>query len=93
MIELLAGARQLGFRVEISDEGGYWPRRNRVALRQNVDEMNAVVAAAAGVLKDQAQDGDATRVQAPILDHPQFEHLEAEGDTRGHVSRLRKLLR
>ncbi|MCU0772381.1 MAG: hypothetical protein MUE94_11535 [Verrucomicrobia bacterium] len=93
VIDLLAGARPLGFRVRINDEGDYWPRRSLKALRANLEEMNAVVAAAAGVLKDAAEAGGSPGVQSPIFEHPQFERIEAEGDARGHASRLRKLLR
>ncbi len=87
VIDLLAGARELGFSVKISDEGGYWPRRDVNALRQNVDEMNAAVAATAGVLKDLAGEHDGTPVQSPILAHPQFERLEAEGGGCGYAAR------
>jgi hypothetical protein len=31
-------------------------------------------------------------VQSPILAHPRFERLEAEGDARGYASRLRQAL-
>jgi hypothetical protein len=94
VIDLLAGARQLGLAVRINDEGDYWPRRSLEALRRNLDEMNGVVAAAAGALKDwdEALNGS-SRVQSPILAHPQFERLEAEGVARGAAARLRKILR
>jgi hypothetical protein len=88
--DLLAGLQPLGLTVKISDEGGYWPGRHLTALRRNLDEMNGVVAAAAGALKDMDESGD---VQSPIFGHRDFERLEAEGDARGYVSRLRKALR
>ena len=78
-IDLVAGARRLGLTVEINDEGDYWPRRDLKALRQNLDEMNGVVAAAAGALKDAAGDDS---IQSPIFAHPHFERLEAEGVAR-----------
>lgn len=65
---------------------------NQASLRRLL-QMNAVVAAAAGVLKDYAEESAGTRVQSPILAHPQFERLEAEGAARGYASRLRRLLR
>ena len=80
VVELLAGLRSLGCRVRISDEGDYWPRRSVAALRARLDPMNRLVAAAAGALKDLCSEpGDATGIQSPILGHPQFERLEAEG--------------
>lgn len=93
VIDLLAAARRLGLTVEITDEGDYWPGRDLEALRRSLDQMNAVVAAAAGVLKDYAEESGGTRVQSPILAHPHFERLEAEGATRGYASRLRRMLR
>lgn len=93
IIDLLAGARELGFAVKISDEGEYWPRRSLKALRRNIDEMNGVVAAAAGAMKDWCEERGEKPVQAPIFSHPQFERLEAESAARGHAERLREALR
>jgi len=83
VVDLLAGMRRLGLRVEISDEGGFWPDRSAAALRRNLDELNGIVAAAAGALKDadEAANGQSC-VQSPIFSHRQFERLEAEGATR-----------
>ena len=88
MIDLLAGARRLGLSVEIHDEGDYWPSRDLKALRQNLDEMNGVVAAAAGALKDAAGDDS---IQSPMFAHPHFERLEAEGVRRFGVVDFRRL--
>ena len=41
VIELLEGAKALGFGVEINDEGGYWPGRNVRKLRRNLGEVKA----------------------------------------------------
>ena len=81
VIDLLHGFGRLGLRVEISDEGEYWPRRSLARLRQNLDQMNGLVAAAAGALKDADKAGE-TRVQSPIFAHKNFERLEAEGAVR-----------
>ncbi len=94
VIDLLESARRLGCAVTISDEGDYWPGRDEAALRRNVDEMNGLVAATAGALKDAAEDGTGSgAIQSPIFAHPQFERLEAEGAARGFSARLRKALR
>lgn len=93
IIQLLVAWRGLGLRVDISDEGEYWPRRSVTALRRNLDEMNGVVAAAAGALRDMdPAAGTDAGVQSPIFAHPRFEHLEAEGAARGRASALRKAL-
>ncbi len=82
IIDLLAGWRELGVAVRITDEGGYWPRRSERTLRRNLGEMNGAVAAAAGALKDQCEDEGPRAVVAPIFGHPHFERLEAEGAER-----------
>ena len=83
VVDLVAGMRRLGLDIEINDEGDFWPGRSLVALRRNLDEMNGIVAAAAGALKDfdETKDGQ-SRVQAPIFAHKHFERLEAEGAAR-----------
>lgn len=79
VIDLLVALRPLGFRVRISDEGDYWPRRSITALRHNVGHMNALVAGMAGALKDA---GDGKGIESPIFAHKDFERLEAEGEAR-----------
>lgn len=92
VLGLLDAARRLGCRVKIDDEGEYWPGRNESKLRENVEEMNRAIAAAAGALKDFDKATGAEGVQSPIFAHPQFEHLEAKGAARGHAAALRKAL-
>lgn len=86
VIDLLTSGRRLGLRAEISDEGEYWPGRNLRALRRNLDEMNGLIAGAAGALKDFYSGG----VESPIFAHKDFERLETEGAarTRGALSRI-----
>lgn len=83
IIDYLAELRTLGWGVRIDDEGEYWPRRSLAKLRRNIDEMNGVVAAAAGALKDldEAANG-VSGVESPIFAHRDFERLEAEGEAR-----------
>ena len=96
VVESLAEWRTLGVRVKINDEGEYWPRRSVSALRRNVDDMNGLVAAMAGTLKD-ADGGEGAGIESPIFAHKDFERLEAEGaakvsgkleQARGEISRL-----
>jgi len=83
VVNLLAACRSPGLRARISDEGDFWPRRSLKKLRRNLDEMNGLVAAAAGALKDACETADGNSdVQSPIFAHKQFEHLEAEGAER-----------
>ncbi|HXI69031.1 MAG TPA: hypothetical protein VNN22_01610 [Verrucomicrobiae bacterium] len=96
VVELLAACRTPGLRVNISDEGDYWPRRSLTRLRENVEQMNGLVAAAAGVLKDAEETAPGeSPVQSPIFAHKDFERLEAEGARRTApaLKKLRALLR
>ena len=81
-VDLLAGLRELGLQVEITDEGGYWPGRDERVLRRSVDQMNGIVAAFAGALKDATDGSGGSPLQAPIFAHPHFERIEAEGARR-----------
>jgi hypothetical protein len=91
-IELINAWRAHGVRVKILDEGDYWPRRSVATLQRRLDQMNGLVAAFAGALKDAAGEDDDGRddsesvvrgpIVAPILKHPQFERIEAEGAAR-----------
>lgn len=81
-VDLLASLPKLGVKVEINDEGGYWPGRDEAGLRRMLDRMNGIVAAFAGAMKDAADESGGAPVQSPILAHPQFERLEAEGIVR-----------
>jgi hypothetical protein len=82
VIDLLAAGRRMGLEVEINDEGEYWPGRNLRVLRQNLDEMNGLVAGTAGALKDFYSDSGKPQVESPIFAHRDFERLEAEGAER-----------
>lgn len=78
-VDLLAGLRRLGLRVWIQDEGGYWPGCDEGQLRRGLKQMNGIVAAFAGALKDAADATGGAPVQSPIFAHPHFERIEAEG--------------
>ncbi len=78
-VDLLAALRPLGLRVDLHDEGGYWPGRRTDLLHANLAHLDGLVAALAGALKDASDGTSAPVVQAPIFAHPQFERLEAAG--------------
>lgn len=81
VIKLLAFWQTLGAKVVIHDEGGYWPRGSERALARNLAEYDQGMAAFAGALQDTlAARGE--QPAAPILSHPQFERLEAQGAER-----------
>jgi hypothetical protein len=91
-IELLAGFQQLGLQVVIDDEGGYWPSRDVAALREKIRRYDGLVAAFAGMIKDAGDEAGLENIRAPILAHPSFEHVEAEGQAQ-HGKKLRQALK
>ncbi len=70
--------------VDVRDDSGYAEHRDRERLRETLDEHNEVVAAVVGGLADGLADAGVPRetIQAPIREHPGFEHLEADGVKR-----------
>ncbi|OLE96586.1 MAG: hypothetical protein AUG75_18745, partial [Cyanobacteria bacterium 13_1_20CM_4_61_6] len=92
VVQFLAASKKLGLRVNITDEGGYWPRRSVAALRRNLDGMNRLVAATAGAIKDsgEARIGSG-KVLSPIFAHREFERLEAEGAQNAGSRRLQHM--
>ena len=88
VLELLNFWRTLGISVRIQDEGGYWPRRSEKVLREKLKEMNGIVAAMSGALRD---DPRGLSVVSPIFENPQFEQLEARGAEK-HRDKLRQAI-
>ncbi len=87
VIAVLDAARQFGFSVEVSDEGGFWADRSVEALAKEVGSWDQHLAALVGALKDQAATQGMT-VEAPITERPDFEHLEAAGALNPKLRRL-----
>jgi len=69
-----------GLIEHVSDEGDYWEDRDIQALAATHGDDLSMIAAFAGALKDGFGDGN---IAAPILDHPNFEHLEMQGLSKG----------
>lgn len=88
VLELINYWRRTEAKVIIRDEGGYWPRLSVDKLQRNLGEYEGLTAAFAGALKDAAGD-KAGSIKAPILNHPQFERLEAEG-VAAHGKRIQQ---
>jgi hypothetical protein len=78
VIAMLDHAQSLGMLDHVSDEGGFWDKRDVEALARQVGEMSELLAGLAGRLKDLAGD----QVLAEIAKFPDFEHLEAKGASR-----------
>jgi hypothetical protein len=78
VIKMLDAANKLGILHEVSDEGGYWEKRDAQALAREVGDWNCMIGAFAGQLKD--LEGEA--LEAEIFNFPNFEHLEANGSEK-----------
>jgi hypothetical protein len=68
--------RQLA-QVDVDDESDFWDHRDVRRLATTVGEWNQMVAAAVGQIKDSG----VFAVEAPITQYPDFEHLEAKGQS------------
>lgn len=75
VVKLLDCARELGIVQEVSDEGGFWEKRDVKALVQEVGEWNSMIAGFVGTMKDMLG-GD---VEAAITRFANYEHIEADG--------------
>jgi len=76
LIAILDAAVELGFEVDVRDDGGYWKSRSVDELLRQVRYMNHIVAKFVGKFSD-AVDGQ-LGVQAPIASHRDFERLEMD---------------
>ena len=96
IISLLDFWRQLGVRVEVTDEGEYWETRSEEKLKNKLQQYDGLVAAVGGMLKDvSADDGSGLSVVSPIFDYANFERLEHEGrrEFGGQIAHLQKKVR
>lgn len=78
VIRLLDHAKDLRILESVSDEGGFWEKRDVKALAEEVGDWNQAIAGLAGELKDLLGED----VESQITNYPDFEHLEAKGRSR-----------
>ena len=76
---ILEKAQDLGFKVFVRDEGGFWEKRDVKALAEEVAEWDAMLAAMFGAFKDVVPG-----VESPIQNRADFEHLEFKGLQAGY---------
>jgi hypothetical protein len=67
--------------IEVSDEGEFWEKRDVQALINEVGDWNRMIGAFAGAMLDMTSlsEFNGVKLEAPILNHPDFEVLETEG--------------
>jgi hypothetical protein len=75
LVALLDAAAKLGLKTKVSDESAYASLRDMDKLRLEIAEWNELIAGFVGRLKD----GMPGASDAPIMEYPDFEHLEARG--------------
>jgi hypothetical protein len=76
--KMLDHAKELGILQSVSDEGGFFEKRDVPALVNEVGEWNAFIAAGASALDKLMGE----KSVAPIKDFPDFEQLAAKGQDR-----------
>lgn len=87
---ILEKAQDLGFKVHVSDEGGFWAKRDVKALAEEVGQWDQMLAGMFGVLKDATPAG--LVAESAMSGRPDFEKLEAEAQTT-EIGRLLGKLR
>ncbi|MCC6682237.1 MAG: AsnC family protein [Phycisphaeraceae bacterium] len=75
VVSMLDFCQTLGILDTVNDESGYWERRDRQALIQEVERWNRRIASFYGQAKDTLKGN----LVSPIGQYPNFEWLEAEG--------------
>jgi hypothetical protein len=78
---MLDKAKELGCLERVSDEGGFWEKRDLPALVQEIGSWNEMIAAFGGKLKDLLGDGS-VGLESAIAEYPNFEQLEAAGESK-----------
>jgi hypothetical protein len=79
VIAMLDEAKKLGCLGDVNDEGGFWKNRSIEVLAKSVGDWNEMIAAFGGAIKSLWGETTGGSVFAPIIQFPNFEHLEAEG--------------
>ena len=77
---ILEKAQDLGFKVFVHDEGGFWEKRDVKALAEEVGRWDAMLAAMFGSFADAAPG----MVESPMQGRRDFERLEFEGTQAGY---------
>ena len=76
---ILEKAQDIGFKVKVDDESGFWTKRDVKDLAEVVGQWDQMIAAMFGTMKD-AIPG----VVSPIQNRTDFEHLEMKGQQAGY---------
>lgn len=95
VLAVLEHLQQIGFKVEVHDESGFWESRDLAALAKTVGQWDATLAGLAGILKDAAE-ANGQGFDTPMLGRADFEHLEAKAlkidCLASHLEKLREAM-
>jgi hypothetical protein len=78
---ILEKAQDLGFKVTVDDETGFWTKRDVKALAEIVGQMDQAIAAMYGAMKDAAPEGV---LESPMKGRADFEHLDMKAMQAGY---------
>jgi hypothetical protein len=78
---ILEKAQDLGFKVAVNDESGFWTKRDVKALAEVVGQWDQMLATMYGTMKDAAPEGV---LESPMKNRADFEHLEMKGLQAGY---------
>lgn len=79
IIGLLDHADAIGILDSVTDEGGYWEKRDLKALGNEIGAWNEFIAGFGGRLKDTlSKNGKGLTIESEIAKYANFEHLEAK---------------
>ena len=81
LIKMLLETERLGILSDVLDEGNYWETRQLEELLSKVNQANVLIAAFSGKFRDMLNDEGYSNTHAPIFEYPNFEYLEAEGNS------------
>jgi hypothetical protein len=76
---ILEKAGELGFLVEVSDEGDFWTKRDVRALAETIGKWDRMLAGVFGAMKDAMPEG--TALDSAMSGRPDFEQLEAKAQS------------
>lgn len=77
VIAALDAAKELGFKVDVSDEGNFWSKRSIAELSREIGEWDTFIAGMSAALGAAATEHGMT-VESAIADRPDFERLKTE---------------
>ena len=80
VLKFLEKIEKLGLELDVWDQGKFWETTNPDLLRDELRRSAAITAHTVGYMKDRLREHPELADEIPLLKHPEFERLEAEGE-------------